>query len=231
MKTVRILGGGAAHGLVEALRANFEAETAHRIEGIFGAVGAMRARLLAGEPADLLILTRALIDELASGGRVERMSVTDIGTVETAMAIRSAEPAPAIGDAAALRMALLAAGTIHYPDPQQATAGIHFDKVLRDLGIRDEVADRLRPAPNGATAMRNLAADNGRRPIGCTQATEIIATPGIALVGPLPDGCALSTTYTAAIIAGARAPTAAQHLVDLLDRDAAREARTRAGFV
>ena len=52
-----ILSGGAAQGLVAALARQFEAETGCGIAGTFGAVGAMRDKLLAGEPADLLILT------------------------------------------------------------------------------------------------------------------------------------------------------------------------------
>ena len=59
---LRILSGGAAQGLVGALAPQFEAETGCEIGGTFGAVGAMRDKLLAGEPADLLILSRALID-------------------------------------------------------------------------------------------------------------------------------------------------------------------------
>ena len=58
-----------------------------------------------------------------------------IGTVETAVAVRDGDALPAVGDADALRAALLAADEIHFPDPEQATAGIHFAKVMRDLGI------------------------------------------------------------------------------------------------
>ena len=144
--------------MVEALQPAFEASTGCRIDGVFGAVGAMKARLLAGEPVDIMILSRALIDGLARDGHVVARSAKDIGAVQTAIAVRSGDPAPAVGSAAELRAALLASDAIHFPDPEQSTAGIHFAKVLRDLGIRDALADRLRPAPNGATAMRALAA-------------------------------------------------------------------------
>ena len=50
MKTVRLLSGGAAHGLVEQVRPAFEAATGCTIDGVFGAVGAMKARLLSGGP-------------------------------------------------------------------------------------------------------------------------------------------------------------------------------------
>lgn len=230
MKKLRILSGGAAQGLVEQLRPAFEAETGCTVDGTFGAVGAMRARLLGGDPADLVILTRALIDALARDGHVSGATAADLGTVETAIAVRRGEALPPVGDAAALRAALLAADAIHFPDPEQATAGIHFAKVLKDLGIHGDVAARLHTAPNGATAMKALAASKSGRPIGCTQATEILSTPGIVLVAPLPPGCALATVYTAAIGARAEATAEATRLLAMLTNEAGRAGRQQLGF-
>lgn len=231
MSSLRILSGGAAQGLVESLRASFERETGHRIEGTFGAVGAMRDRLLGGEPADLLILTSALIDTLERGDHVMPGSVHDIGDVETAIAIRHGDAVPLVGTIDTLRMALLAADAIHLPDPTQATAGLHFAKVLRELGIADRVMDRLHAAPNGNMAMRALAASTSARPIGCTQVTEILATSGVDLVAPLPAGAALATTYTVAITSKAQAPDAAQRFVAMLTAQSGREHRRALGFV
>jgi len=231
VNSVRVLSGGAAQGLVEALRPAFEASTGCHIDGVFGAVGAMRQRLLAGDPADVMILSRALIETLAREGHLAVASAKDIGKVQTAVAVRSRDPLPAIGNAGALRAALLAADEIHFPDPEQATAGIHFAKVLRDLGIADEIARRLRPAANGATAMRALAASTGQRPLGCTQATEILATAGIVLAGSLPPGCDLATTYAAALTARSVAAAKAAKLIALLAGEASRDVRTRLGFL
>ena len=229
MKLV-VLSGGAAEGLVGALAPRFQAETGCEIDGTFGAVGVMRDRLLAGAPADLLILTRTLIDELTDRGHAVPGSDMDIGTVLTAVAVRSGDPAPPVGDAVGLRAALLAADEIHCPDPNRATAGIHFAGVLHRLGIAAEVAPRLRAHPNGMTAMRALAASGSGRPIGCTQVTEIVATPGVALVAPLPGELGLATVYTAAVCAGATRPVEARRLAVLLSGDAASAARQQAGF-
>ena len=134
-------------------------------------------------------------------------------------------------DGEALRAALLAADAIYFPDPQQATAGIHFAKVLDQLGIGEEVAARLQPFPNGATAMRALAASTSARPIGCTQVTEILSTPGVdRRRRRCPPGFELATVYTAAVAANAAEPVHARRLAALLTGEAAREARTRAGF-
>jgi len=229
-KTLRLLSGGAAQGLVEAVRPSFEAKTGYVIEGTFSAVGAMRDGLVAGEPADLVILSRALVETLTQDGYVDGKSARDLGTVATAVAVRTGDPVPALDDAEALRRTLLAADAVHFPDPGQATAGIHFTRVLEKLGLKDHLANRLHPAPNGATAMRALAASRARRPIGCTQATEILVTPGIVLAGALPHGCDLSTIYTAAIAAKAEAPREAAALIAMLAGPSEAPLRQRLGF-
>jgi len=213
VKTLRILSGGAAHGFVERIQPEFERATGFRIDGTFSAVGAMRDRLLAGEPADVMILSRMLIDELVTSGHVVASSVADVATIATAIAVRRGDPLPKIDTADNLRSALTAADAIHFPDPAQATAGIHFANVIKKLGLGAEVADRLRLAPNGATAMRELAASSNRQPIGCTQETEIRSTPGVVLVAPLPPGCELVTTYTAAVTSTARVPAQAAEFI------------------
>lgn len=225
---VNILSGGAAQGLVSALAPTFKAATGSEITGTFGAVGAMRDKLLAGVPADLLILTRALIEELTARGHVAAGSAVDIGTVHTAVAIRSSDPTPAVGDADGLRAALLAADSIYFPDPKLATAGIHFAKVLERLGIKDD--RRSRTFPNGATAMAALAASTTSKPIGCTQVTEILNTPGVKLVAPLPASYELATIYTAGIASRAQSPDLARQLARLLSGEAAKAARATAGF-
>jgi molybdate transport system substrate-binding protein len=225
-----ILSGGAAQGLVTALADRFKAEAGCEIAGTFGAVGAMRDKLLAGAPADLLILTRALIDELTRSGYVVPGSAADLGVVRTGVAVRSGASAPTIGDAAALRSALLAADAIYFPNPKLATAGIHFAKVLDALGIAGEVATRLRTYPNGAAAMQALARATDAHPIGCTQVTEILNTPGATLVGPLPKQFELTTVYTAGVCSHAKLHEQARQLATLLGADAARAIREQAGF-
>jgi molybdate transport system substrate-binding protein len=231
MTDLNILSGGAAQGLVASLAPKFTALTGLGIEGEFGAVGAMADKLRAGTPADILILTAALIAKLAGENLVAGASISDIGVVETAMAVRAGDPMVTVNDAASLRAAFLAADAIFVPDTKVSTAGIHVAKTLQQLGIADEVSARLKIFPNGATAMRALAASDAKRPLGCTQSTEIISTEGVLLSGSLPPGCELSTVYTAAVTARAVNARQAQALIDLLIGAEQRDLRTRAGFL
>ena len=92
------------------------------------------------------------------------------------------------------------------------------------------MSGRLRPFPNGATAMKALAEADGERLVGCTQVTEILATPGVRMVGTLPDPLGLQTVYTAAVATRAQSTAAADALVRLLVDESTAEARRAAGF-
>jgi molybdate transport system substrate-binding protein len=231
MTSLNILSGGAAQGLVASLAGKFRQRCGFDIAGEFGAVGAMAGKLRGGATADLVILSSALIADLARENLVARASIRDVGRVETALAVRATDPPLSVDDVASLRDALLGADAIFVPDTKSSTAGIHVAKVLQQLGIADAVAGRLKIHPNGATAMRHLAESNTARPIGCTQSTEIINTEGVKLSGPLPQGYDLSTLYTAAIATGAANARQAQFLIDLLTRADQREMRARVGFL
>ncbi|MDP3082798.1 MAG: substrate-binding domain-containing protein, partial [Rubrivivax sp.] len=124
----------------------------------------------------------------------------------------------------------LAADAIYFPDPQRATAGIHFAAVMRELGIHDELAPRFRTFPSGAAAMREMAALNAPRLIGCTQVTEINYTDGVDLVGPLPARFELATGYSAAVSARADAPELAARFMQMLAGPAALALRQAGGF-
>ena len=231
MTSLNILSGGAAQGLVASHAPKFKELTGLTIAGEFGAVGAMAGKLRGGAPADLVILTAALISDLARENRVAGASISDIGRVETAIAVRASDPLVSVHDAASLREVLFGADAIFVPDTKASTAGIHVAKVLEKLGIAEKVAARLKVYPNGATAMRHLAESNASRPVGCTQSTEIISTKGVKLSGSLPPGCDLSTVYTAAVATGAPHSQQARVLIELLTNADQRELRTQAGFL
>jgi len=222
---MHFISAGAAHGLVKAVADEAGVEVA----GSFGAVGAMLDKFKSGEECDVVILTNAQIAELTANGGVIAETSADLGSVPTAIAVREASELPDVSSEATLRAALLAADAIYFPDPARATAGIHFAKVLDQLGIRAEVQARIRNHPNGATAMAAMARDGGA-PIGCTQATEILATPGVRLVQPLPKGFDLETVYTAAVATRSSRAKSAAEFVARLSGESGRAARIKAGF-
>ena len=227
---VTVISAGAAKGLVEALEPQWMRETGIAVNAVFGAVGAMREKLLSGIPCDVLILTQPMLTDLANSGHVDGASIKPLGNVHTGIAVRAGERAPQIGNAEALKRALLEAAEIYFPDPERSTAGIHFSRIVSELGISEAVAPKTRPHLNGASAMRAMA--NSPRPgaLGCTQVTEILYTEGVSLVGALPPEFELSTLYAAAVANDSRAPAAARMLIDLLTAPATEQLRVQGGF-
>ena len=230
MPTLRLLCAGAAQGLVKALQERVRVASGAELQGRFGAVGAMKELLLAGEACDVFVTTSSMVGALMAEGRLQAGTAATLGSVRTGIAVRTADARPDVSTPAALRAALLAADTIHFPDAVRSTAGIHFAKVMRELGVFDQLEPRLRTYPNGATAMRELAASREACVIGCTQVTEINYTEGVVLVGALPDRFELATVYGAAIVGDATQPGLARDFIALLTGPESLLLRRASGF-
>lgn len=227
---MHLLCAGAARAVAQALIPPFERDTGVRVAATYGAVGALRERLAEGAACDVVVLSAALIDALRTEGSVESDTIAALGRVPTSIAIRAGGAAPDVATPAAVRAALLAADAIYFPDPERATAGRHFASVIERLGIAREVAARLRPFANGAAAMAELANAAQAHPIGCTQSTEILYTPGVTLVGALPGDLALATVYAVAAAVRSSVPALARRFASSLAGDSAAELRRAAGF-
>ena len=230
MPNLHVLSAGAAQSLIETLQQEFAAGDGIEIRASFHPVGATMEKLLAGEPCDVVVLTAALLDELAQGGDVVAESIAPLGRVHTAIAVRQGDAVPDVTTAPALRRLFLAADAIYLPDVQRSTAGAHCAAMLRSMGIGAETAPNFRQGSNGAAAMRELAHSRAVHPVGCTQVTEIAFTPGVTLVGPLPGEFGLATLYCVAVAARARQPESAARFAALLAGSGTSELRHRCGF-
>ncbi len=231
---LHLLSGGAAQGLVTHLQGSFKAQHLCSISGTFSAVGQMKSALLAGAPCDVIILTDTLIAELMASGHLLAGSAKNVGVVKTGVAVKSGDKTVDVSTPEKLKATLQAAKGIYFPDPIKATAGIHVMKVLKAMGLDVALATKLHPHANGATAMKAMAdaetIPGGSGLIGCTQITEIVYTPGVDLVAPLPKEFELATTYTAAVCANSTQPESAAALIALMASADTAALRLTCGF-
>lgn len=79
--------------------------------------------------------------------------------------------------------------------------------------------------------MAAMAKSGDKNPIGCTQITEILNTPGVVYAADLPQDYGLSTIYTAAQSSRSLQPDAVQALISLLTANENIEIRKKAGFL
>lgn len=230
MATLRVLSAGAAQSLIERLIDGYTRDTGHEITAQFGAVGAMKAKVTAGEPVDVILLTRPMIDELAAAELVQSGSSIDLGRVGTGVAVRAGTPVPDVSRADLLRARILSATRIVFPDPAVATAGKVVMNTLEKLGVLSEVRDRIQFFPNGYAAMVWLASARATGEIGITQVTEILPNAGVSYAGPLPDEFQMKAIYTAALATRAREQVLAEKFLARLQASSVRALLIEAGF-
>lgn len=224
---IRVFAAGATKEVVIRIAPGFTRATGIGVVPVYDTVGALRDRLLNGETCDVVMLSAAALDVLEGRNLIASGSRRNLGFVAVALAVKKGAAIPDISSPGALKEALLGAKSISYGDPRHgATAGIHFARVVEQLGIRDRIAGRVTVLPFGVEVIQAVA--DGRFELGVSQSSEISLHPGVSLVGPLPEPYALMTPYGAALLNGAA--EYALEFVDLLQAREGREALAEAGF-
>ena len=225
---VKVLSAGAVKSVLTEAVKSFHAATGHTVVMTFGTVGNIQERLAAGEPADLIIVTKEGVDELERTERTVRKARMDLGRVEIGVAAKEGAPLPNIATTEAFKQALLAAKSIVAVDPAKGgTSGIHFAKILDQMGITDQVRDKLLLLPGG-NVVEKVA--SGEAELGIQQISEILPVAGVRLVGPLPAELQKVTTYTGAIVIHTPVAPAAASLLRYLASPAIRPRFVAAGF-
>lgn len=186
----------------------------------YGTAGALAGRVLAGEPADVVVTSTEHLARLAP------LAVLPLGEAGTGLALRDGAPRRPMRDAAGFRAALLAAESIGWADPASgATGGRHFERVIAALGIEREIRAKGRLYDFGVEAV--AACGRGEVELAVSQATEILGRPGVSLMGLFPPPHDLSTAYAAGALNDG---PAARALMALLGGEAARAALAAIGF-
>jgi molybdate transport system substrate-binding protein len=221
MAVIRILSAGAAQAVVERIAAAYTRDSA---------VGAMKQRVVAGEPVDVIVLTGALVDELVASCHVAPGSRADLGKVGTGVAVRAGTPRPDVSSVETLCGNLLAARRVVCPDPATATAGKVLMRACERLGIVAQMQPRMRYFPNGYAAMKWLAESRSPLEMGITQVTEILANPGVTYVGALPEELQMKTLYSAGVAARAANAQGAKDFIGRLTSASARPMFINAGY-
>jgi molybdate transport system substrate-binding protein len=225
---LKVMSAGAMKTIVTELGADFTRETGHTLALTTGTVGQLRDKILAGEAADVVVMSDTAIDQLIGQGHLVRGSRVDIARTGIGVAVREGAPKPDIATPEALKQSLLAAKSIAYVDPASGgTSGIYFATVLQRLGIADAVKDKSILKPGGFVA--ELVA-RGEAELCVHQISEILPVKGATLVGPLPRELQKVTVYSAALPARAPGGEPAKALIEFLSRPAFKAKLAAAGL-
>jgi molybdate transport system substrate-binding protein len=215
--SLRILSTLATKGALSPLLAGFTQATGIAVTADYGPTNALVPRLRSGEAADVVILTRAALDDLAGEGLIVPESRTDLALSRVGIAVRAGAPKPDIGSVEALKATLLAARSVAYS--KIGASGVFFAGLIERLGLAEAVNAKAN-ITSGLTA--KLAA-RGEVELAVQQVSELMQVPGVDIVGPLPAAVEPGTVFAAGVLAGSAQREAASKLIaHLASPDAAR---------
>jgi molybdate transport system substrate-binding protein len=166
---------------------------------------------------DVAIFATPQISELSKQGKVVASTVADIARTRIGVAVKSGASKPDIATEEAFKRTLLAAKSITYTKESQT--GVYLTNLFERIRIADAIKDKLKLQPGGA--MTAPAVAKGEAELGIVLVSDILATPGIDLVGPLPESLQNTVMQTAALGSTAKQPAAGTALIKYLSSPAA----------
>jgi molybdate transport system substrate-binding protein len=225
---VKVLTSVALTSAMDELGRAFEKASGNKLTIGYGLIADIRKRILDGETADVIILSRPAMVDLQKQDKLAAGGIVNVAGTPVAVAARAGAPKPDISSADALKQTLLSAKSIVYADPAKGGAsGVYFAKVVERLGIAEQLKSKTILVP-GAQAADVVA--KGEAELGVAQASEIVPVSGAQLLGPLPGDLASITVFTAGIGAGSKSSEAAKALIDFLIGPAAAPVLKAKGF-
>ena len=211
MDNLRVLSTLALKGAVHSLAGQFETACGVRIDADFAPTLALLARLRAAEAADVVILTREGLDELAREGCVVADSCVDLARSYVGLAVKAGAAHPDITTEPALRAALLGARSVVYS--RIGASGILFAQLIARLGIASEINARAQIIPSGFTAERLVT---GEADLAVQQISELKQVGGIEVVGPIPHELQTPAVFSAGRMAASSKAAASDRLLRFL---------------
>jgi molybdate transport system substrate-binding protein len=193
-KDVVVLCSTGLQSVMEAVRSQYEAQSGDRLVITFDTSNLLKAKLDAGAPFDLAILTPGLIADLVKQGRVVEGSGLTVARAGVGIGVLKGAAKPDISTVEALKAALLATPSIAYTTSGQS--GQAFVSAIETLGIADAIrakAHTIPGGPAGALVVRGEAA------MAVQLVPELMAVDGIEVVGPLPAALQSTVVLTAGI--------------------------------
>jgi len=192
----------------------FEQKTGHKVVIDYNLAAVQKKRLVDGDRADVIILTRSMMEDLAKEKKLAPGDLVNVAGTPVALAARAGVPKPDISTVEAFKQTLLSARSISYADPAKGgLSGVVASKAIERLGIAEQMKAKTTLVP-GAQSPDLVA--KGEVELGIAQASEIVPIAGTQMVGPLPGELGSMTLFTGGVGAETQSAAAAKAFIDFL---------------
>jgi molybdate transport system substrate-binding protein len=214
---LKVLSDGPLRTALAQIVPEFRAQTGHAVEVVYGTAPALKAKLAAGEKADILI---SLAPEIAELKQAARLAETQdaVASIKLGLAVRRGAAVPDIKTLEAFKRTLLHAETIIHND---LASGRAFARQLERIGIAEQVQSKI-VLVKGNGQLQELAKRTGNDVAG-GQLTQIIAENAVQFVGPLPPEAQSETIYSAGVFSDSHSRDAAKDFLLFLTSPKAKD--------
>lgn len=217
---VKIVATIAVEGAFAELAPLLPARSGVPVNVEFATTAALVERLTNGETADLAILTKEAVRELAAKGQVR--SSTDLVLSMIGIAVGDDAPLPAMKTTADFVAFMKATPSIAYT--VRGVSGLHMAQLIEQLGL----ADVVKPKAMLVDGFAGTPLLEGKVAAAVQQISELRFS-GAKNIVPLPDEIQVRTVFTVAVLNGAANADSAAKIVRVLTSSEAAAVYERAG--
>jgi molybdate transport system substrate-binding protein len=196
---------------IDIIMPDFERSHGQTVDVNYEIFAGQKQRIEAGD-FDVAIFAKSQIAEMMKEQQAVPGSSVDVATTSIGVAVKAGSTKPDITNEEQFKSALLAAKSITYT--KESSTGVYVTKLLDHLGLMPMLRDKLLLQSGGA--MTTLAVANGQADLGLVLVSDILATPGVDLVAPLPPSLQNQVTQSAALGAKAKNPGPGSDLIKFL---------------
>jgi molybdate transport system substrate-binding protein len=208
---IKVLTTRAIATVLAETGAEFERTTSCKLDVTADIAARMVRRIQAGESFDVLVASPEQIDALIKEGKIIAGTRTNLARSGIGVEVRAGAPKPDISSVEAFKRALLNAKSIAYL--KEGQSGIYLAALIERLGLTETLKSKV-TRPDSDTVSELVA--KGEVELGLVVITQILTTPGVELVGPLPPELQSYIVFTAGVGTNSRVPAQAKELVKFL---------------
>jgi molybdate transport system substrate-binding protein len=209
---LKILAPRSMWTVLKEIGPQFEINSGYKLVVVTDIAATLADRIIQGEAFDIFIGPPVQMNRVVQNNKV--LSETRIAIAHSGIGVevRAGASKPDVSSVEAFKSALLNAKSIGYLK-QDGTSGAYLHGLFERLGILDAIKSKvLRPDTD---IVSELVA-KGEIELGMVVITQIMTTPGVALVGPIPHEVQSYVRWSGAVGANSAAPQIAKDLLKFL---------------
>ncbi len=214
---IKLLSSTAMKTSLDELLPKFERETGHKVVPDYCPSPRVAKRIAEGEATDVAISNANAVAALVKQDKIVAGTPVDIAKSAMGLAVQKGASKPDISSVEGFKQTMLAAKSLGMSNPVGGgVSGAILIAAFERLGIMDAMKGKLTFGPGGPAGLIGFFLVRKEVEVGIQQMPELMAVPGIDIVGPLPDGIQSISVFTAGVSTGARDRDAAGALVKFL---------------